>query len=101
MKSLNTLLGAAFGSSLLLFGACADSVGGPAPTTASDVQLQHVTMALSNDTSASATAHVMIWASADGSLAYEFLGFAGPDAREGLSSHVDKRAPRFDGPTGE
>ena len=37
----------------------------------------------------------------DGSLAYEFLGFAGPDAREGLSSHVDKRAPRFDGPTGE
>ncbi|MCB9732681.1 MAG: hypothetical protein H6745_08745 [Deltaproteobacteria bacterium] len=71
MKSLNTLLGAAFGSSLLLFGACADSVGGPAPTTASDVQLQHVTMALSNDTSASATAHVMIWASADGSLAYD------------------------------
>lgn len=31
----------------------------------------------------------------DASLAYEFLGFAGPDAAEGLASHVDKRAPRF------
>jgi enoyl-CoA hydratase len=37
----------------------------------------------------------------DASLAYEFLGFAGPDAREGLTSHVEKRAPRFDGPTAE
>jgi enoyl-CoA hydratase len=31
----------------------------------------------------------------DASLAYEFLGFAGPDAREGLASHTEKRAPRF------
>ena len=37
----------------------------------------------------------------DGSLAYEFVGFAGPDAAEGLASHTEKRAPRFDGPTGE
>ncbi|HYI61439.1 MAG TPA: enoyl-CoA hydratase/isomerase family protein [Acidimicrobiales bacterium] len=37
----------------------------------------------------------------DASLAYEFFGFAGPDAREGLASHTEKRAPRFDGPTGE
>jgi enoyl-CoA hydratase len=31
----------------------------------------------------------------DASLAYEFMGFAGPDAREGLASHADKRAPDF------
>jgi enoyl-CoA hydratase len=37
----------------------------------------------------------------DASLAYEFHGFAGADAREGLASHVDKRAPVFDGPTAE
>jgi enoyl-CoA hydratase len=37
----------------------------------------------------------------DASLAYEFYGFAGPDAREGLTSHVEKRSPRFGGPTSE
>lgn len=37
----------------------------------------------------------------DASLAYEFLGFAGPDAREGLTSHVEKRAPKFTGPAGD
>jgi enoyl-CoA hydratase len=37
----------------------------------------------------------------DASLAYEFLGFGGPDAREGLASHTEKRAPRFSGPTSE
>src|ERR1700691_5083226 len=37
----------------------------------------------------------------DASLAYEFYGFGGPDAREGLASHTEKRAPRFDGPTAE
>ncbi|HEX5366473.1 MAG TPA: enoyl-CoA hydratase/isomerase family protein [Acidimicrobiales bacterium] len=31
----------------------------------------------------------------DASLAYEFLGFAGPDAREGLASHRQRREPRF------
>src|SRR6478736_4682640 len=37
----------------------------------------------------------------DASLAYEFLGFSGPDAREGLTSHTEKRAPVFGGPTSE
>jgi enoyl-CoA hydratase len=37
----------------------------------------------------------------DASLAYEFLGFGGPDAAEGLASHGEKRAPRFTGPTGD
>ena len=37
----------------------------------------------------------------DASLAYEFLGFTGPDAREGLTSHTEKRAPNFTGPTSE
>jgi enoyl-CoA hydratase len=37
----------------------------------------------------------------DASLAYEFLGFAGPDAREGLTSHTEKRPPVFEGPTSE
>jgi enoyl-CoA hydratase len=32
----------------------------------------------------------------DASLAYEFLGFGAPDAREGLASHVEKRPPSFD-----
>jgi enoyl-CoA hydratase len=31
----------------------------------------------------------------DASLAYEFLGFAGPDAAEGLASHREKRPPNF------
>jgi enoyl-CoA hydratase len=37
----------------------------------------------------------------DASLAYEMIGFGGPDAREGLESHQEKRAPSFDGPTSE
>jgi enoyl-CoA hydratase len=37
----------------------------------------------------------------DASLAYEFYGFGGPDAREGLMSHREKRAPEFSGPTSE
>jgi enoyl-CoA hydratase len=31
----------------------------------------------------------------DASLAYEFIGFTGPDAREGLASHQEKRPPNF------
>ena len=31
----------------------------------------------------------------DSSLGLEFLGFTGPDAREGLASHREKRAPSF------
>ena len=34
----------------------------------------------------------------DASLAYEFLGFGGPDAAEGLASHQAKRPPRFTRP---
>jgi enoyl-CoA hydratase len=37
----------------------------------------------------------------DASLAYEMIGFGGPDAREGLASHVEKRPPEFTGPTSE
>jgi enoyl-CoA hydratase len=37
----------------------------------------------------------------DASLAYEFYGFGGPDAAEGLASHTEKRAPHFIGPTSE
>jgi enoyl-CoA hydratase len=37
----------------------------------------------------------------DASLAYEFYGFGGPDAREGLAAHREKREPRFTGPAGE
>ena len=37
----------------------------------------------------------------DASLAYEFFGFGGPDAREGLTAHTEKRQPTFRGPTGE
>lgn len=31
----------------------------------------------------------------DASLGLEFFGFAGPEVREGLASHRDKRAPHF------
>jgi enoyl-CoA hydratase/carnithine racemase len=31
----------------------------------------------------------------DASLAYEFIGFSGPDAAEGLASHREKRPPNF------
>jgi enoyl-CoA hydratase len=37
----------------------------------------------------------------DASLALEFYGFGGPDAREGLGAHREKRDPRFSGPTSE
>ena len=37
----------------------------------------------------------------DASLALEFIGFGGPDAREGVASHREKRAPKFSGPTGD
>ncbi len=33
----------------------------------------------------------------DASVAYEFLNFLGPDAREGLTSHQEKRRPDFSG----
>jgi enoyl-CoA hydratase len=37
----------------------------------------------------------------DASLAYEFIGFGGPDAREGLASHMEKRSPQFNKPNRE
>jgi enoyl-CoA hydratase len=37
----------------------------------------------------------------DASLALEFLGFAGPDVREGITSLREKRPPNFTGPTSE
>lgn len=37
----------------------------------------------------------------DASLAYEFYGLGGPDAREGLAAHLEKREPVFRGPTSE
>jgi enoyl-CoA hydratase len=37
----------------------------------------------------------------DASLAMEFLGFTGPDVREGISSLKEKRPPRFSGPASE
>jgi enoyl-CoA hydratase len=37
----------------------------------------------------------------DASLAYEFLGFGGPDVVEGVASHREKRDPTFRGPTSE
>jgi enoyl-CoA hydratase len=36
----------------------------------------------------------------DASLAYEFFGFTGPDAEEGLASHREKRPPDFDATAG-
>ncbi len=37
----------------------------------------------------------------DSSLALEFMGFAGPDVREGIASLRSKRPPSFDGPAPE
>jgi enoyl-CoA hydratase len=37
----------------------------------------------------------------DTSLGLEFMGFGGPDVREGLASLTDKRAPEFTGPASE
>ena len=31
----------------------------------------------------------------DASLALEFLGFTGPEVKEGLASHLEKRKPNF------
>ena len=47
-------------------------------------------------------AYRMFEPSFDASVAYEFLGFMGPDAAEGLKSHQEKRPPNFlGGPTSE
>jgi enoyl-CoA hydratase len=46
-------------------------------------------------------AYRMLGPAFDASLAYEFYGFGGPDAAEGLASHREKRPPHFTGPTME
>ncbi len=47
-------------------------------------------------------AYRMLEPAFDASLAYEFIGFEGPDVGEGLASHQEKRAPDFSGsPTSE
>ncbi|AIT82097.1 enoyl-CoA hydratase/isomerase family protein [Novosphingobium pentaromativorans] len=38
----------------------------------------------------------MAWPIMDTSLALEALGFMGPEVREGMASHVEKREPKFD-----
>ena len=38
----------------------------------------------------------MAWPIFDTSAALETLGFTGPELREGLSAHIEKRTPRFD-----
>jgi len=37
----------------------------------------------------------------DASLAFEFMGFGGPDLVEGVASHRERRPPNFTGPTPE
>jgi len=37
----------------------------------------------------------------EASLGLEFIGFGGPEVREGLAAHLEKRAPRFVAPTDE
>jgi enoyl-CoA hydratase len=37
----------------------------------------------------------------DASLAFEFMGFGGPDLVEGVAAHRERRAPNFTGPTAE
>lgn len=37
----------------------------------------------------------------DASLALEFMGFAGPDVREGVAAIRDRRGPEFTGPSGD
>jgi len=36
----------------------------------------------------------------EASLGMEFIGFGGPEVREGLAAHLEKRAPRFTDPAG-
>ena len=43
----------------------------------------------------------MFGPSFDASLAFEFFGMGGPDVKEGLAAHREKRAPSFSGPTSE
>jgi enoyl-CoA hydratase len=78
-----------------------------------DDQVQHEAVAIARELAAGAqqairwTKHTLNHAyrvlapAFDASLAYEFLGFGGPDAAEGLASHRERRAPVFRGPTSE
>jgi enoyl-CoA hydratase len=78
-----------------------------------DAEVQDRAMAVARDLAGGAqsavrwTKHVlnhwyrMLGPTFDASLAYEFYGFGGPDAAEGLAAHREKRAPEFRGPTSE
>lgn len=86
---------------------CVDDTDGPEPVLAEALA---VAVELSNGAQQAIrwtkrtlnNAYRMFEPSFDASVAYEFLGFMGPDAKEGLKSHQEKRAANFiGGPTSE
>ena len=60
-------------------------------TLAASMRAAWANFAASGDPSSAAVP----WPSFDAALALEFMGFAGPDVREGVASLRERRAPRF------